>query len=293
MTETGKHKEEKEAALVIGIGMEGDKVAGEEKKRENEKLKPIQNQGGGGSNLIGKSCKGYLYYSSTLKSNVTNPRCIGIPRTLRQKGPNEAYMLNASIVVLCSILIPTLPLLFMLKTECCVFVIFGFWFGFTMVDSNCFSVLHHDILIVRNSYTAIANYVVFACSSSKMFEDFSIPNYVEQSEVGASKDGRVLTDFYYGCAGYSLYSIKDHSTDKQVSKKELPVCVGLELLVDRRVATADSASAPAHIHRKEVLLYMRNSGLVASGVARNMRRVGIYIKDSVDDMLFPYGRRPK
>ncbi|KAJ6739971.1 ALTERED INHERITANCE OF MITOCHONDRIA PROTEIN [Salix purpurea] len=166
MTETGKHKEEKEAALAIGIGMEGDKVAGEEKKRENEKLKPIQNQGGGGggggSNLIGKSCKGYLYYSSTLNSNVTNPRCIGIPRTLRQ-----------------------------------------------------------------------------------------IPNYVEQSEVEASKDGRVLTDFYYGCAGYSLYSIKDHSTDKQVSKKELPVCVGLELLVDRRVATADSASAPAHIHRKE------------------------------------------
>ncbi|KAJ6288342.1 hypothetical protein OIU76_024348 [Salix suchowensis] len=237
MTETGKHKEEKEAALVIGIGMEGDKVAGEEKKRENEKLKPIQNQGGGGgggSNLIGKSCKGYLYYSSTLKSNVTNPRCIGIPRTLRQ-----------------------------------------------------------------------------------------IPNYVEQSEVEASKDGRVLTDFYYGCAGYSLYSIKDHSTDKQVSKKELPVCVGLELLVDRRVATADSASAPAHIHRKEdgrelpqpqpsrelpqpraqkpasspaddfFSRYMRNSGLVASGVARNMRRVGIYIKDSVDDMLFPYGRRPK
>uniref|UniRef100_A0A6N2LAX3 DUF8204 domain-containing protein n=1 Tax=Salix viminalis TaxID=40686 RepID=A0A6N2LAX3_SALVM len=169
MTETGKHKEEKEAALVIGIGigMEGDKVAGEEKKRENEKLKSIQNQGGGGgggSNLIGKSCKGYLYYSSTLKSNVTNPRCIGIPRTLRQ-----------------------------------------------------------------------------------------IPNYVEQSEVDASKDGRFLTDFYYGCAGYSLYSIKDHSTDKQVSKKELPVCVGLELLVDRRVATADSAAAPApaHIHRKE------------------------------------------
>jgi hypothetical protein len=84
MTETGKHKEEREAAL--GGGMEGNKVEGEEKKRENEKLKQIQNQGGGGggSNLKGKSCKGYLYYSSTLKSNVTNPRCIGIPRTLRQ-----------------------------------------------------------------------------------------------------------------------------------------------------------------------------------------------------------------
>ena len=83
MAETGKHKEEREAAL--GAGMECNKVEGEEKKRENEKLKQIQNQGGGGgSNLKGKSCKGYLYYSSTLKSNVTNPRCIGIPRTLRQ-----------------------------------------------------------------------------------------------------------------------------------------------------------------------------------------------------------------
>ncbi|KAG6767861.1 hypothetical protein POTOM_026749 [Populus tomentosa] len=242
MTETGKHKEEREAAL--GVGMECNKVEGEEKKGENEKLKQIQNQGGGGggSNLKGKSCKGYLYYSSTLKSNVTNPRCIGIPRTLRQ-----------------------------------------------------------------------------------------IPNYVGQSEVEASKDGRVLTDFYYGCAGYSLYSNKDHSTDKQVAKKELPVCVGLELLVDRRVATSESASAPAHIHNKEDgcelpqpqptrelpqlreqkpasspaddffsrqansfdCLYMRNSGLVASGVARNMRRVGIYIKDSVDDILYPYRRPPK
>lgn len=56
-----------------------------------------------------------------------------------------------------------------------------------------------------------------------------VPNYVGQSEVEASKDGRVLSDFYYGCAGYSLYSNKDHSTDKQVAKKELPVCVGLEV----------------------------------------------------------------
>ncbi|KAJ6989892.1 protein FMP32 mitochondrial [Populus alba x Populus x berolinensis] len=219
MTETGKHKEEREAAL--GVGMECNKVEGEEKKGENEKLKQIQNQGGGGggSNLKGKSCKGYLYYSSTLKSNVTNPRCIGIPRTLRQ-----------------------------------------------------------------------------------------IPNYVGQSEVEASKDGRVLTDFYYGCAGYSLYSNKDHSTDKQVAKKELPVCVGLELLVDRRVATSESASAPAHIHNKEdgcelpqpqptrelpQLRAQKPASLVASGVARNMRRVGIYIKDSVDDILYPYRRPPK
>ncbi|KAJ6732803.1 ALTERED INHERITANCE OF MITOCHONDRIA PROTEIN [Salix koriyanagi] len=206
-------------------------------------------------------------------------------QNLRKEGPNEAYMLMLQLWRFALSVLLYVP-----------------------VDGDCFSVLHHDILSVRRSI----------CFQVQLF-----PNYVEQSEVEASKDGRVLTDFYYGCAGYSLYSIKDHSTDKQVSKKELPVCVGLELLVDRRVATADSASAPAHIHRKEdgrelpqpqpsrelpqpraqkpasspaddfFSRYMRNSGLVASGVARNMRRVGIYIKDSVDDMLFPYGRRPK
>ncbi|KAL3591966.1 hypothetical protein D5086_010606 [Populus alba] len=80
---------------------------------------------------------------------------------------------------------------------------------------------------------------------------WSVPNYVGQSEDEASKDGRTLIDFYYGCAGYSVYANKDLSTDKQVAKTELPVCVGLELLVDRRVASEDSASAPAHIHHKE------------------------------------------
>jgi hypothetical protein len=39
--------------------------------------------------------------------------------------------------------------------------------------------------------------------------------------------------------------------------------------------------------------YTRNANLVASGVARNMRRVGNYVKDSVDDILYPYRRRPK
>jgi hypothetical protein len=69
----------------IGIVMESSKrEGGEEEKKQTEKRKQIQNEGGGGSNLKGKSCKGYLYYSSTLKSNGINPRCIGIPRSLPQ-----------------------------------------------------------------------------------------------------------------------------------------------------------------------------------------------------------------
>lgn len=35
-------------------------------------------------NPKGKSCKGYLYYNSTLKSKGRNPRCVGISRTLQQ-----------------------------------------------------------------------------------------------------------------------------------------------------------------------------------------------------------------
>ncbi|XP_065852834.1 uncharacterized protein [Euphorbia lathyris] len=179
-----------------------------------------------GGDFKGKSCKGYLYYSSVLKSTGKNPRCIGIPRTLQ-----------------------------------------------------------------------------------------NVPNYiVGQSEAEASKDGRRLVDFYYGCAGYSVYVGKDHSTDKQVEKTQLPVCVGLELLVDRRVHNTETASAPAHVHSREdgqefplprkqkpaqsagddfLIRYTRNASLVASGVARNMRKVGSYIKDSLDDILYPYRRRPK
>lgn len=176
----------------------------------------------------GKSCKGYLYYSSTLKSKARNPRCLGIPRSLPQ-----------------------------------------------------------------------------------------VPNYVVgQSQVEASKEGRNLLDFYYACLGYSVYMTeKDSSADKQGAKTELPVCVGLELLVDRRVAAAAETSSPAQIHDREesrelpqarthkpthtttgddfLNRFTRNANLVASGVARNMRRVGNYIKESIDDILYPYRRRPK
>ncbi|KAK9285200.1 hypothetical protein L1049_024388 [Liquidambar formosana] len=90
----------------------------------------------------------------------------------------------------------------------------------------------------------------------------------------------------------------------------------LQLLVDKRVSTADNAPdhVPAPVHNKEdgrgsppprtqkpahsvgdefLSRFTRNANLVASGVAKNMVKVGHYVKNSVDDILFPYRRRPK
>ncbi|KAK4417372.1 hypothetical protein Salat_2562800 [Sesamum alatum] len=144
----------------------------------------------------------------------------------------------------------------------------------------------------------------------------SVPRYiVGQSEMEASKEGRNLTDFRYACVGYSLYSDqKEQASKGQQTQTELPVCVGLEVLVDRRVNTSDSASAPTHIHNKEdghglpqrrspkpanptgdefFSRFTRNANLVANGVAKNIRKVGNQIKQSLDDILYPYRRRPK
>ncbi|KAL8267659.1 hypothetical protein R6Q59_001457 [Mikania micrantha] len=128
----------------------------------------------------------------------------------------------------------------------------------------------------------------------------------------ASKEGRSLADFRYGCVGYSVYSdIKNHSANVQETQKELPVCVGIEVLVDRKVTNANSAST--HAHNKDARAipqprvnrppqsasddffsrFTRNANVVASGVAKNIRKVGNQIKESVDDILYPYRRRPK
>ncbi|KAL5752543.1 hypothetical protein ACOSQ2_023050 [Xanthoceras sorbifolium] len=200
----------------------------QERQQSSEAVKGGGGGGGSGSIRKGKSCKGYLYYSSSLKSHNLNPRCVGLPRTLQ------------------------------------------------------------------------------------------VPNYVVgQSEVEASKDGRALLDFYYACAGYSIYAnVQDVSTDNKPTRKtDLPVCVGLELLVDRKVTSSAPAPAhtcarskeevrefpqprvynkPAHSSGDDFLSrFTRNANLVASGVARNMLRVGNYVKESIDDILFPYRKRPK
>ncbi|KAL3818806.1 hypothetical protein ACJIZ3_004711 [Penstemon smallii] len=144
----------------------------------------------------------------------------------------------------------------------------------------------------------------------------NVPRYiVGESEMEASKEGRSLADFRYACVGYSLYTDrKGKASNGQETQTELPVCVGLEILVDRGAHTVDSASAPSRIHNREdgnalpqrrsprpinsageefLSRFTRNATLVANGVAKNMRRVGNQIKQSVDDILYPYRRRPK
>ncbi|KAK9287286.1 hypothetical protein L1049_015699 [Liquidambar formosana] len=128
----------------------------------------------------------------------------------------------------------------------------------------------------------------------------------------ASKEGRNLANFKYACVGYSVYlDKKDPSSDQQDKQADLPFCVGLEALLDERTP-ADHV--PAHVHKGKdghdfpqprtykpahsagveyLNRFSRNASLVASGVARNMNKVGNYMKQSLDDILYPYRRRPK
>ncbi|CAN6463833.1 unnamed protein product [Victoria cruziana] len=134
-------------------------------------------------------------------------------------------------------------------------------------------------------------------------------------EMEASKEGRSLAEFKYACVGYSVYlDKKDNPAGQQGDQAELPFCVGIELLVDKRAANTEHHPSHVNSNSKEDApvfsqprtykpphsigdeffnRFTRNASLVASGVARNLYRVGNYIKDNVDDILYPYRRRPK
>ncbi|KAI9182724.1 hypothetical protein LWI28_028251 [Acer negundo] len=150
-----------------------------------------------------------------------------------------------------------------------------------------------------------------------------VPKYVVgETELEASKEGRNLKDFKYGCVGYSVYlDNKDSSTEQLDKQAELPFCVGLEVLLDRRPSTSDHV--PAHVHHKEdsralpqpqtaykpapartptpaptqfpgdeyLSRFKRNAGLVAAGVAKNVNKVGVYIKETLEDIVYPYRRK--
>lgn len=48
----------------------------------------------------------------------------------------------------------------------------------------------------------------------------------------ASREGISLAEFKYACVGYSVYfNGKDASVDRQQEQSELPICVGLEVII--------------------------------------------------------------
>ncbi|XP_065033328.1 uncharacterized protein LOC135666155 isoform X3 [Musa acuminata AAA Group] len=125
-----------------------------------------------------------------------------------------------------------------------------------------------------------------------------VPNsIIGDSETEATKDGRSLSDFKYACVGYSLFlDKKDNTAEKPENQAELPFCVGIEILADRRTSTAGHIPANVnkevdatlhsqpHAHRPAQHSvdeffdrFRKNAGVVASGVARNLNKVGNYI----------------
>ncbi|KAF8377878.1 hypothetical protein HHK36_031266 [Tetracentron sinense] len=76
-----------------------------------------------------------------------------------------------------------------------------------------------------------------------------LPSYrVEESEMETSKE--VHSHFKYACVGYSVYlDGQNPPTDLKEKQAELPFCVGIELLLDKRPSTAEHI--PDHVHNRE------------------------------------------
>ncbi|XP_061368393.1 uncharacterized protein LOC133311368 [Gastrolobium bilobum] len=141
-------------------------------------------------------------------------------------------------------------------------------------------------------------------------------NTVGEAELEASKRGTTIENFKYVCLGYSIYlDSKNSPADSQNKTPKLPFCVGLEMLMNKGPSTSPVSDVPApsqkieehelampqprsykapHFTGEEYLnRFKRNAILVASGVARNLNRVGNYVKETLDDVLNPYRRGPK
>ncbi|KAL1199718.1 hypothetical protein V5N11_012987 [Cardamine amara subsp. amara] len=146
-----------------------------------------------------------------------------------------------------------------------------------------------------------------------------VPDFVVRPSQARAFKG----DFYYGCLGYSLLitTQKDSSPNNQhTTNTQIPVCLGLKItagdIVDRRVASANTSSVPARVQNTNatpnqhqnhkpapatstntqngfITRFTRNANLVASGVMKNMKRVGNYAKKTMDDALDTYRKRPK
>ncbi|KAJ1440940.1 hypothetical protein SESBI_01615 [Sesbania bispinosa] len=139
------------------------------------------------------------------------------------------------------------------------------------------------------------------------------PYVVGETELEASKEGRSLTNFKYACIGYSVYiDNKDSSAETHDKTAKLPFCVGLEVVLEEKSSTSPVSHVPARAHKAEehehatpqprrhqppntaaeefLNRFQRNASLVTSGVVKNLNRVGNYVKETLDDILY---RRPK
>lgn len=145
-----------------------------------------------------------------------------------------------------------------------------------------------------------------------------VPSYVvDEPREEAAAQGHDLRQFKYACAGYSMFVVdnKDGRSGEKEGKTLLPYCQGLELLVDSRLVEKKSPNnEPATAsYRKEAATssrqqgqrpgqltgqdfyarFRKSAGLVASGVAKNLNKTAIYIKENVADILYPDRRPPK
>ncbi|KAL2613641.1 hypothetical protein R1flu_025333 [Riccia fluitans] len=140
------------------------------------------------------------------------------------------------------------------------------------------------------------------------------------SERDATKDGRRLADFKYACLGYSIHRDAKHpSGNPTTDGAELPLCVGVEFLADRRPQGATTSAVeqsrseeegPAPIMPRPqssirppatiggmsgdefATRFFRCAGLVASAVVKNVSTIITSIKTGLDD-IYHERKRPK
>ncbi|XP_062199615.1 uncharacterized protein LOC133902052 [Phragmites australis] len=145
-----------------------------------------------------------------------------------------------------------------------------------------------------------------------------VPSYVvDEPKEEAMAQGHDLRQFRYGCAGYSMFvDNRDGQGGESEGKTLLPYCRGIELLVDSRLVERKSSTAeqaptyvskddatrshkqgqqrPGDLARQEFLgRFKRSAGLVASGVAKNLNKTANYIKEYIEDIVYPDRRPPK
>ncbi|KAL6846010.1 hypothetical protein ACP4OV_023458 [Aristida adscensionis] len=137
-----------------------------------------------------------------------------------------------------------------------------------------------------------------------------VPNYVvDEPKEEAMAQGHDLRQFKYGCAGYSIFvDNRDGEGGESEGKTLLPYCRGLELLVDSRLVERKQSTAeqaPAYVSKDPLptptnrdnrdlqTWFKRSAGLVASGVAKNLNKTASYIKENVEDIVYPDRRSPK